>query len=472
MIWFSGKTMDIPSYNINDKYPCCPGIKCDGFTYLMYLIAYQDQIDNIENEILKNLTNINHQNSLGWTALMIACGNTKIPNIKLIKLLLENGADTNIQNNIGNNSVMVTFNYSSKNKRQNYRDNSTIIKLLIDYGANVNLMNNHNSTALIMASRYSKFNKNYEIVKLLLKHNADPNIVNKNGGTALTLSVFRVDIDSNIETVKLLIDNGADLNIFIDDINLLYFHLNLTRIRKFNNIEVFKLLLKRGCNPNLGDNGRCVLSHSIRYLNDNSLEIIKLLLEHGADINIRHGFDFDPYGVYNLGNTPLISAIQYYKSNPKIYKKIIKLLLFYGANVNIKNADFQNAFIISILFECPEDITFLIMRKTIDFFVKDYKSKIILFEINDKEKYIKEINRIAKHRILIKKLHISIINDNAHYTLKPDSIRVKMATIRWYYNQGHNYDDIFNLDPELFDYFGIFDMEILKIKLLDNCKYL
>src|SRR3954454_17610880 len=85
-------------YDYKKIYNCRKYTKCNHFSKLMYLIINSNIInyDDMVDYINKNKEEINDQNAEGWSALMIAVMNYNIyNNIKIIKLLLENGADIN-----------------------------------------------------------------------------------------------------------------------------------------------------------------------------------------------------------------------------------------------------------------------------------------------------------------------------------------------------------------------------------------
>ena len=87
-------------YNYNTIYDCSPFTKCKYFNKLMYLIINKTDFHVISNYLINNLNEINQVNEYGWTALMIASRNSNtINNLKTVKLLLENGADINRQDN-------------------------------------------------------------------------------------------------------------------------------------------------------------------------------------------------------------------------------------------------------------------------------------------------------------------------------------------------------------------------------------
>ena len=108
-------------FDPNKRYYCSPNTKCKGFSYLQFLIIFYDKIDNclelIENDLKNNNINyINHKNKLGWTALMLASKISKenYP-IKIIELLIQYGANLDLQNNMGRTSLMISCHNSNIN---------------------------------------------------------------------------------------------------------------------------------------------------------------------------------------------------------------------------------------------------------------------------------------------------------------------------------------------------------------------
>ena len=79
-----------------------------------------------------------------------------------------------------------------------------ILKLLINAGANLDIQDKDGSTALMLV--IYKGNINTEIVKLLTDGGADLNLQDTDGWTALYAAVY----DGNTEIVNLLINKGAD----------------------------------------------------------------------------------------------------------------------------------------------------------------------------------------------------------------------------------------------------------------------
>ena len=129
--------------------------------------------------------------------LFIACQNG---NLKIVKILIEHGADVNKTKASNNSTPILTAAQSGYLK---------IVELLIEYGADINKINSHGFTPLILAID----EENFEVVKVLLKSGADINIVGDRGRTALFFAINQ----ENQELIKFLIDKGANVN-HIDNI--------------------------------------------------------------------------------------------------------------------------------------------------------------------------------------------------------------------------------------------------------------
>ena len=129
---------------------------------------------------------------LGWAPLY-RC--TVYGIFESAEVLLQLGADPNIQNRLG----QAPLHQASEN------NNVTLIKLLLKFKANPNLQQNDGDTPLHLACY-----KGYlDIVKLLLDEGADPNITNTVlGRTPLHCACER----NNIEMVKILIAYKAEVD--------------------------------------------------------------------------------------------------------------------------------------------------------------------------------------------------------------------------------------------------------------------
>lgn len=117
---------------------------------------------------------------------------------EVAKILLERGANVNLQNHDGRTSLHIATECSEPHMEY--------VIFLLDKGANPNLQDNDGRTALMNASDYGST----EIVKLLLKRGANPNLLDKHGSFALMDCVAG---KGNAEIVRLLLENGAIPNI-------------------------------------------------------------------------------------------------------------------------------------------------------------------------------------------------------------------------------------------------------------------
>ena len=182
-------------------------------------------------------------------------------NIKLVEMLLDIGADPNINLNMERGSWRQTpLNIAFETL------NIPIIKLLLESGAKPNdnddetnlfwIFENEDAsskqkfaaTQLLLEHGYELYNFDYalftnikdseiEIAKLLLEYVKDPNIKNK-----ALLSAAKTN---QIEMVRLLLDNGTDPNFQNED--------NTTPLKaaiEKQNLPMMILLLDRGADPN------------------------------------------------------------------------------------------------------------------------------------------------------------------------------------------------------------------------------
>ena len=241
-------------------------------------------------------------------------------NVRMVKLLLDSGANPNAE------SVCSNGDHFSALLESIYRfPNDEIAKLLIDADADVNYVGLVDGTKspvlseLICNNRLKKGRTN--ILKLLLSKGADPNaeriFANGNTSSALRDSIV---VKSNYTITKLLIKAGADVN-YVGVENGTKVPL-LSDVVSLGNVNVLELLLSNGANPNceriLTDGGRYspLLDSICIFPND---EIAKLLIDAGADVNYV-GF------VDGVKCSVLHAAIS--ESNVDI----LKLLLSKGAN--------------------------------------------------------------------------------------------------------------------------------------------
>lgn len=176
---------------------------------------------NDKDEVKKLIVqeeDLNARDVLGLTALNTAMSRSSE---EIVKLLIEAGANVNIQDLTGIHPL-----YKAS---ENYK----LTKMLLDNGAIVDKKTAQNQyTALINSN-------NSQVSKLLLEHGADINHQSEDGITPLFQAIDR----KNVPLVKFLLEYGADANIVNrGNQTPLFFAI------KSNQLEIVKLLLDYVCN--------------------------------------------------------------------------------------------------------------------------------------------------------------------------------------------------------------------------------
>lgn len=191
----------------------------------------------------------------------------------LAKILLENGADPNVQFNYEKSRKNTSLNHAVIN------NNFNMAELLLKYKANPNIKNRRGNTPLSIAVKKD----NYNMVKLLLKYDANPNIQDKKGISPILFAVNNEYYD----IAKLLIKRGKT------DINI-----NKTILHKAvieNNKTMIKFLLNNKVNINMQDRyGNTALHEAVKH---NNYEITVLLLYYGANYFIPNYNGLRPYNI-------------------------------------------------------------------------------------------------------------------------------------------------------------------------------
>ncbi|MYM39442.1 ankyrin repeat domain-containing protein [Duganella qianjiadongensis] len=130
------------------------------------------------------------------TAVIVSSNNDNISEgLKVIRLLLDAGADIEQQGMVGNSPLLVACNFGY---------HLEIVTLLLDRGAKVNARGYNGTFPLYQAVR-----KNHPaIVNVLVEHGADVKAGNADGETPLHYAA----LNGMESTVGLLLANGADIN--------------------------------------------------------------------------------------------------------------------------------------------------------------------------------------------------------------------------------------------------------------------
>lgn len=181
---------------------------------------------------------------------------------KSISVLLENGGNVNEQNELGQSSLMLACERSLPN----------IVEFLLKKGADITQTDNEGRTALHYISIKSK----PHIIKLLIDHGADKDSQDNEGVTPLMLAIEKV----KIKNISMLIACGASVDVTDNKgRNAMLHHFN-------DDGDVIKTLLDAGTYVDHQDQDGNTPIHN--EVNKKNMDGIQLLLEAGADVNIKN----------------------------------------------------------------------------------------------------------------------------------------------------------------------------------------
>ena len=266
------------------------------------------------------------------------------PNVEMIRVFLEQGSDINVimeQEHTDGISTMPMLSHLIWKKVP-----IEVICVVLECGANPNsqrefIKKEGKQYASVLNDTINILN-NENYVQLLLEYGADPNsersYVNQyavNYYSALSDSVWNV---KNVKIAEILLNHGADINFidktYFDDGNYEEKTMLHEAILYNGDLEMIKLLLEHGVNPNIvrlrkNQYGRSMYSalyDSIWKLK--SEEVVELLLKYGAEVNFQAKIYSDD-GTY--GEKTGIHESIFNKNFD-----MIKLLLEHKADPNIK----------------------------------------------------------------------------------------------------------------------------------------
>jgi ankyrin repeat protein len=153
--------------------------------------------------------------------------------------------------------------------------NSEVVKFLIDQGVPLNEDKTPaSSTYLLSAIKLKKI----AIAKQLLDAGANPNCA-----TEETTPLAEAALAGDVATCKLLIEKGAEVNGKVASVK---FKPPLTQavLSISNNVELVKLLLDAGADPNIGDltTDKNALDYAVQLRRKNNDEVIAMLKAHAA----------------------------------------------------------------------------------------------------------------------------------------------------------------------------------------------
>ena len=189
--------------------------------------------------------------------------NGNLKSAKEIEVLIQQGADVNVQNIFGATALIEATCNGLKE----------VAEVLLEGGADVNVKSKTGDTALIIAS----YCGHKEVAEVLLEGGADMNHKDKYGNTALLWAAYKGSKD----IVQMLLEKRADVNIKDDD-----GYTALMWASKAGYKEIVQLLLENGADVNAQENNGWTALMCASYCERK--DIVVMLLEKGADANIRN----------------------------------------------------------------------------------------------------------------------------------------------------------------------------------------
>jgi len=172
----------------------------------------------------------------GCPLLNFAC---RYEHIDIINYLLINNANVNIAGNPP---------YEYPLHEAAFANNEKALKILLDFGANINIENLYGWTSLHIAACRGYLN----IVQTIIKAGGDVNYLDHDGRSPL----FFASHYHKIETVKILIENSAKVNIKdVHGCSPLHY-----AMRKKGNIKIIKLLVENGVDFQSQGKGRFAMN--------------------------------------------------------------------------------------------------------------------------------------------------------------------------------------------------------------------
>jgi len=306
----------------------------------------------------------------GWSALHYSCWKE---NLDVIKYLIKNGININLQTQGGNSPLNIAILFNNKNaieclltagadinlkdstgctplkKAVQENDSLDIIELLIKHGANIDEPDNDGWTPLMNAV----YNDESKIARLLLTYQANVNLKNSIGYTPIWYAVINkdtsiitelvpsgADINSNDsagwtsifpaihsgdkEFVEFMIEKGSDINHQGGPGKRTPLMELITCKELFNDpddyLELIKTFISLTKDIDVSDKGGLsALDYSVIF---NQIFVTESLVLNGANVNKKD----------TAGTTPLMHAAG--NNN----REAVKMLLDYGADINSRNS--------------------------------------------------------------------------------------------------------------------------------------
>ena len=239
---------------------------------LLKVLFEADEWEKIEAEI-NDETDINALDDDGYTLLSYAVMSNKPDNVRKI---LELGADVNIKLGVNFNVLGYIALLFAMNEQVNKRVNDVnpeIVSILINAGADMN-------DAMLIGVRAGSV----EFVDLLIQNGADINGKFADDQTPFAIAILGIKGSVKPDMIKYLAEHGANLDEIFDlgdNVTTTALNICITMGR----IDLMRILLEHGANPNIQDNRGRVPLLLASLLGNIDAEDVTCLLDAGSDVN-------------------------------------------------------------------------------------------------------------------------------------------------------------------------------------------
>ncbi len=319
--WFDQEYTEAKRLNIQS------GVETAGPLYYAARLGLTETVNYLIHEVKCDVDSRGYH---GETSLQAA---SREGNLKIVRALLEQGADVSLSDMKGLTPVRVA----------SINGNAEVVKVLIQFGTDVNVGESHRRTAIHMACHSG----HAEVVRVLIQLGADFNITDSRGWAPIHMACY----SGNAEVLKTLLEHGVDVDIATNDrwtaINIAASH---------GHTDVVRTLLQHGADISV-PNTKGLTPLSTAAMTD--AKTVKLLLEWGADIETK-----DSYGA-----TPLLQQAR--RGGPT---QVIKVLLEWGADIEAKNSAGYTP-LVAALAKNKADVAKLLLEWDADSRVKGYMDR-------------------------------------------------------------------------------------------------
>ena len=205
-----------------------------------------------------------------------------------------------------------------------------VVNYLIKMGANVNALDNEGWAALMNVAGEG----NLEIAKILIKAGADVNVRSLTGVTPLIQAIGKHEVSNAAKSLKQLLGDDGE-----DDTD-----------EEGASIEMIRLLLKQGANPNVEREGSLLLIGAEENDDD---ELVRLLKKYGASTvistNSVAGSESDQnQDASNLSSASIATSKSLISAVGQIDVSRVKELVARGADVNYQDSSGNTALSLAV----------------------------------------------------------------------------------------------------------------------------